>query len=112
MILNICGFRAVCIAVALSAAPATHAALAGKGGREALAIVKGVTAPFSLYGLTESLRQIPGVDRVVFDMEHGIADITFKPGASATEAQIRQAIGNASFTPGKISWKSAAGGGQ
>ena len=106
------GFRAACIAAALSSTPMMHTASASESGREALAVVKGVTAPFSLYGLTESLRQIPGVDRVAFDMERGIADITFKPGASATEAQIRQAIGNASFTPGKMTWKPAPGGGQ
>ncbi len=80
-------------------------ALAAEAPREALVIVKGVAMPFSVYGIVSRLQQIPGVDHVSFDLSQGLADIRLKPGAAVTDEQIRQAIINASFTPGEIRWK-------
>lgn len=105
------GPRSHVVAIAILWLAATlQVAVTAEPAREALATVKGVTLAFSLYGLIESLMSIPGVAHVEFDMERGLADIRLKPGATVTDAQIRQAITNASFTPGEIRWKSASPG--
>jgi copper chaperone CopZ len=81
----------------LSAAPRSS-------GDEVQVIVKGVAVPYSVFGVISRLEQIPGVANVSFDMRHGLADIKFKPGAHVTDEQLREAIKNASYTPGDIHW--------
>ncbi len=76
--------------------------------REALIIVKGVATPFSVFGLIHRFKQIPGVEDVVFYLSRGLADVTLKPGATVSDEEFRQAIRNASYTPGAIRWKQAA----
>ena len=98
---------AACVAAVLWMGGLLSGALAAEAPREALAIVKGVAMPFNVYGIVSRLQQIPGVDHVSFDLSHGLADIMLKPGAAVTDEQIRQAIINASFTPGDIRWKPA-----
>lgn len=75
------------------------------GRREALVIVKGVATPFSVFGLLSRFRQIPGVTDATFDLSQGLADLTFKPGAVVSDHDIREAIRNASYTPGPIRWQ-------
>lgn len=72
---------------------------------EALVIVKGVATPFSVFGLIRRLHQIQGVESVTFDLSVGLADMKFKPDANVSDQEIRQAILNASYTPGSIRWK-------
>lgn len=71
---------------------------------EALAIVKGVVAPFAVFGLVHNLQAIPGVERVSFNLMQGLADIRVRAGAQVTDDQIRAAIRKASYTPGEIRW--------
>lgn len=71
---------------------------------EAIAVVKGVAVPFSVFGIIKRLEQIPGVEQVSFNLSQGLADIHVKPEARVTDDQIRQAIVDASYTPGDIRW--------
>lgn len=75
--------------------------------QEVLVIVKGVTNPFAQFGLIKHLQQIPGVEQATFNLLRGLADIRLKPGAQVTDAEIRQAIRSASYTPGDITWSAA-----
>ncbi len=77
--------------------------------KEALVIVKGVATPFSVFGLLKRLGQIPGVQKVTFDLSSGVADLRLRPDARVTDEDIRQAIFNASYTPGSIRWKAPGG---
>lgn len=74
--------------------------------QEVFVIVKGVTNPFATFGLLKHLEQIPGVEHVTFSLLHGLADLRLKPGAQVTDAEIRQAIRSASYTPGDVTWSS------
>lgn len=101
------------VAVALSCGTVLHPGMSAiaagpdnaTGGREALVIVKGVATPFSVFGLLSRFRQIPGVTGATFDLSQGLADLTFKPGAVVSDHDIREAIRNASYTPGPIRWQ-------
>lgn len=94
----------LCFAVAFDfSLPACHAGPPqGNGGEEILAVVKGVTNPFTQFGLIQHFRRIPGVDDVHFNLLHGLADIKLKPGAQVSDDEIRRAIRSASYTPGDI----------
>ena len=78
---------------------------AGVADREVLVTVKGVATPFSVFGLIERFGQIPGVERVSFDLSQGLADVILKPGAQVTDEDFRRAVRSASYTPGDISRK-------
>lgn len=73
-------------------------------GQEAIVAVKGVAVPFSVYGIIKRLEEIPGVEHVSFNLSQGLADIRIKPGAQVTDGQIREAVVDASYTPGDIRW--------
>jgi copper chaperone CopZ len=73
-------------------------------GREVLVTVKGVTYPFATFGIVKRLEQMPGVEHVTFDLKDGLADVKLKPGAEVTDDQLRDAVKNASYTPGNIRW--------
>jgi hypothetical protein len=100
---------AVALGCAIALHPGLSAIAAGSdnapGGREALVIVKGVATPFSVFGLLSRFRQIPGVTGATFDLSQGLADLTFKPDAVVSDHDIREAIRNASYTPGPIRWQ-------
>ena len=90
------------LVAAILAAPAIAAP--PPAGSEALVTVKGIVAPFAVFGLVHNLQQIPGVERVTFNLAHGLADVTIRAGATVTEEQIRAAVHKASYTPGEIRW--------
>ena len=69
---------------------------------EILMIVKGVAVPFSVFGLIKRLEEIPGVENVQFDLNQGLAHIKIHPGVQVTNDQLRQAVVDASYTPGNI----------
>jgi copper chaperone CopZ len=73
--------------------------------RQALITVKGVANPFSSFGIVKRLRQVPGVRDVSFDLYSGQALVTLDPAVDVTEAQLREAVRNASYTAGKIQWR-------
>ena len=72
------------------------------GGQEILVVVKGVTNPFTQFGLLKHFQGIPGADDVHFNLLRGVADIKLKPGAQVSDDEIRRAIRDASYTPGDI----------
>lgn len=47
-------------------------------------------------------RQLPGAAGASFDLSQGLADLAFKPGAAVSDRCIREAVRNASHTPGPI----------
>ena len=69
---------------------------------EVQVVVKGVATPFSVFGLVNRLGEIPGVEHVSFDLSRGLADVRLRPGATVTDHQFREAIRDASYTPGPI----------
>ena len=75
---------------------------------EVQVIVKGVATPFSVFGLLRRLGQIPGVAHVSFDLSQGLADVLLQPGATVTDHQVREAVRDASYTPGPIRRKPTA----
>lgn len=77
---------------------------------EVLIVVMGVTTPFATFGLIHRFEQIAGVESVTFNLLHGIADVTLRPGAVVTDDEFRRAVRNASYTPGPIRWKHPAPG--
>lgn len=94
----------LCFAVAYDCfLPTCHAGSPqGNGGEEILAVVKGVTNPFTQFGLIKHFQRIPGVTDVHFNLLHGLAEIRLKPGAQVSDDEIRRAIRDASYTPGDI----------
>ena len=74
------------------------------GYGEVQVTVLGVTAPFFVFGIVARLGQVPGVAHVSFNLLHGIADVTVKPGANITDDDLRHAVRNASYTAGPIKW--------
>lgn len=66
--------------------------------------VNGMACPFCAYGIEKKLRAIPGVQDVKVDLDAGRA--TFEaPSGAVTEQQVKQAIKDAGFSPGKIEIK-------
>lgn len=99
------------VALILLAAAETGAAQSvGSVGRERQAsiTVKGVANPFSSFGIVKRLRQVPGVKNVTFDLYTGQAIVTLDPAADISEAQLREAVHDASYTAGKIQWRDAS----
>jgi copper chaperone CopZ len=69
--------------------------------------VNGMACPFCAYGIEKKLRAIAGARNVKVDLEAGRA--TFEaPAGSVSEEQVKQAIKDAGFSPGKIEIKRKA----
>ncbi len=106
-LVSVLALVAALTAVGLAEAPAAHAdpaalAVQAMPDDDILMIVKGVTYPFSKFGLIRRLKQIPSVDAVWFDLLHGMAHIRLKPGGDVPDSELRRAIVNAAYTPGEI----------
>ena len=95
---------ALCLAAALDfSLSVCHAeSPQGNGAEEIYVVVKGVTNPFTQFGLMKHFLQIPGVYDFHFNLLHGVADIKLKPGMQVSDDEIRRAIRGASYTPGDI----------
>jgi|BEDMetMinimDraft_2_1075160.scaffolds.fasta_scaffold05679_2 hypothetical protein len=94
-----------------SGGPAQTAALANPryvtappGYGEVHVIILGVTAPFFVFGITKRFQEIPGVEKVTFILEEGLADVWIKPGAHVTDEDLKKAVRSASFSLGRIIW--------
>lgn len=74
------------------------------GYGEVHVIILGVTAPFFVFGIQKRFQEIPGVEKVTFILEEGLADVWIKPGAHVTDEDIAKAVRSASFSLGKIVW--------
>jgi Cu+-exporting ATPase len=95
----------------LLGAPSVLAQAPAKDGpKQAVVTVKGMQCPFCAYGIRKHLAKLPGVERVEVELAKNQAIVTFKPGAEATEEQIRKAVRDAGFTAGQIAWRAAGKG--
>ncbi len=101
--LSALGGLVVLLAVAASAAAQSNGVVTKD--RQALVTVKGVANPFSSFGIVKRLRQVPGVKDVTFDLYTGQAIVTLEPKADIGEAELKEAVRNASYTAGKIQWR-------
>ncbi len=108
---------ALAIAALAMMAPATRAASAPsrndaatvrqfcKAGDQCVTVqVRGVAIPFTAFGILKRLHQIPGVTRVRFNLTTGLAIVSLRKGARLTDQELREAVIDASYTPGKIVW--------
>jgi hypothetical protein len=68
--------------------------------------VLGVAIPFTSFGVVHRLQTVPGVVNVQFNLKQGEAILRLKPGAYVTDEILRNAVRNASYTPGEIAWAS------
>lgn len=68
--------------------------------------VLGVAIPFTSFGIVHRLRTVPGVESVAFNLKEGEAILKLKPGAYVTGEMLRDAVRDASYTPGDIAWAS------
>ena len=88
-------------AAALADEPATQA---GTSTDQIEVQVNGMSCPFCAYGIEKKLRAIAGARDVKVDLEAGRA--TFEaPSGAVTEQEVRRAIKDAGFSPGKIEIK-------
>lgn len=66
--------------------------------------VLGVAIPFTAFGIIHRLETVPGVTNVKFDLPTGKATLTFAPNVKVTDSMLRDAVRDASYTPGNIVW--------
>jgi copper ion binding protein len=74
---------------------------------QAVVTVSGMACPFCAYGLKKHLIALPGVKDVHVDLGKSQVTIEFTGGSHASDAQIQQAVRDAGFTPGEITWQAA-----
>ena len=67
-----------------------------------VAQVNGMSCPFCAYGLRKELLTVPGVKDVHVSLAKSQATIIVDSGGTVTDAQIRHAIREAGFSPGRI----------
>ncbi len=66
--------------------------------------VRGVAIPFTAFGIIHRLETVPGVAKVQFDLTSGRAVLTLAPNAKITDRILLDAVRDASYTPGRITW--------
>lgn len=97
------------IAAILVFLAAPHGAWSGGpasgASKEAVVAVNGMSCPFCAYGVRKHLSALPGVKSVRVELAKGEAIVEFDPEGRPTDEQIRKAVRDAGFTPGKIEWR-------
>ncbi|MBM3105865.1 heavy-metal-associated domain-containing protein [Pseudomonas sp. V1] len=63
--------------------------------------VRGLTCPFCVYGLSQNLNKVPGVDKAEVDLDARRARIQLSPGQTPNIEQFKAIIRDAGFTPGE-----------
>jgi len=96
----------------ISAVPAAFAAPATGTGKQAVVEIKGMSCPFCAYGAKKRLLALPGATKVEVTLGQDQAIVDFAPDSKVTDDQIRKAVRDAGFTPGKIEWRNAGPAGQ
>jgi mercuric ion binding protein len=89
----------------LAAPPEAWSGPASGDSRQAVVAVNGMSCPFCAYGVKKHLSALPGVRSVRVELAKGEAIVEFVPEDRVTDEQIRKAVREAGFTPGKIEWK-------
>jgi len=64
--------------------------------------VKGMSCPFSAFGVEKRLGAVAGVDTVIVSMKGGSAELTAAKDRSIDLAAVPEAVRRAGFTPGRI----------
>lgn len=80
--------------------------------KQAVVEAKGMSCPFCAYGVKKHLLQLPGAKNVEVDLSKDQATVDFAPDSKVTDEQIKKAVRDAGFTPGKIEWRNAGQAGQ
>lgn len=91
----------------ISVIPAAFAAPATGTGKQAVVEIKGMSCPFCAYGAKKHLLTLPGAKKVDMTLGKDQAIVDFSPDSKVTDDQIRKAVRDAGFTPGKIEWRNA-----
>ncbi len=91
----------------ISVISAAFAAPATSTGRQAVVEIKGMSCPFCAYGAKKHLLTLPGAQKVEMTLGKDQAIVDFAPDSKVTDDQIRKAVRDAGFTPGKIEWRNA-----
>jgi len=101
------GLALVAAILAFLAAPpgAWSGGPASGASSQAVVAVDGMSCPFCAYGVRKHLSALPGVRSVRVELAKGEAIVEFDPEGRVTDDQIRKAVREAGFTPGKIEWK-------
>lgn len=73
--------------------------------RQAVVAVNGMSCSFCAYVVKKHLSALPGVKSVQVELARGEAIVEVEPWGRLTDEQIRKAVREAGFTPGKIEWK-------
>lgn len=96
---------------AMFAAPRTitgkQSAPQANAGKQAVVEIKGMSCPFCAYGAKKRLMKLPGAKKVDVTLGQDKAIVDFTPDSKVTDDQIRKAVHDAGFTPGKIEWRNA-----
>ena len=71
--------------------------------------VDGLSCPFCAYGLEKKLKQLDNVQKVVIDLEKGLATITLDEKGTLPEDVIRKKVEQAGFTPKEITYSEESG---
>lgn len=98
---------AASVLVLISVIPAAFAAPATSTGKQAVIEIKGMSCPFCAYGAKKHLLTLPGAKKVDMTLGKDQAIVDFAPDSKVTDDQIRKAVRDAGFTPGKIEWRNA-----
>lgn len=96
--------------IALLLAPVAFSAPAAGAGKQAVVEIKGMSCPFCAYGAKKHLLALPGAKKVDVTLDQDQAVVDFAPDSNVTDDQIRKAVHDAGFTPGKIEWRNAGHG--
>ena len=64
--------------------------------------VKGLSCPFCVLGIEKRLKAIEAVKEVASNWSKGEVYVLVKDGQSVSDAELRDAVKRAGFTPGKI----------
>ncbi len=87
-----------------------QAASPASTGKQAVVEIKGMSCPFCAYGAKKHLMKLPGAKKVDVTLGQDQAIADFAPDSKVTDDQIRKAVHDAGFTPGKIEWRNAGQG--
>jgi mercuric ion binding protein len=73
--------------------------------REAVVEANGMSCPFCAYGIKKHLLRLPGAKKVEVDLGKDQAIVDFAPDSKVTDEQIKKAVRDAGFKPGRIEWR-------
>jgi copper chaperone CopZ len=76
-----------------------------KTSKEAVVEANGMSCPFCAYGVKKHLLQLPGAEKVEVDLGKDQAVVDFAPDSKVTDEQIKKAVRDAGFKPGKVEWR-------